>query len=78
LAEVLRRHLDRDITIQAGVAGSVDLLHGSRPQRFEDRKDAELRAASEVVALPVDNCLLKPMFERGRGGPECGSRAEFS
>ena len=45
--ERLRQDLDRDVTIQLGVACAVDLTHSTLADRGDDFVDAEARAGAE-------------------------------
>jgi hypothetical protein len=44
----LWQDLDRDVTIQPGVAGAVDLAHSTRPERADHLVSAERRTSTEA------------------------------
>ena len=47
LGEPLRQHLDRDVALQPGVAGAIDLAHPARADRRQDLVGSQARAGGE-------------------------------
>ena len=44
LAQLCRQHFDRDIAIEVGVAGAIDLSHAALPQQLVDFVSAQTSA----------------------------------
>ena len=79
------QELERDVTTQAHIRGTVDVAHAAARQQFDDpiRADQPIRAEQRIVAGEIARCQHQRRgFEKARqpcaGGGECvGLGGEF-